>query len=911
MRRREWLIRSGRLALVSLLIFNGFSQTAFGFKQKYHEQLTEATLQGQGFDEDSADEAGDANYWTDVFEANSDAAHADNNMLGAASERLRNKQTRIGDILNTCKRREALEELGRALHTVQDVYSHSNSVDNVIPIPNLLNMANGAAACAPPAFAPGGLVTGYFNLFGFLTGNQCRGIPANMCCHFDLNKDDPGVSNGARHAPALAAAGGATQTYIQLLEQDFQARFGQDQARQLSKRLKRQQRTTFFVIDDTGSMGDDIDGVRASVNQLLDQIVAGDEAPTLGLVTFKDDVSDFGVTCDIEELRNLINGLFADGGGDCPEASNSALRAALKHFPLINTDKQARGGRILLATDASAGDAHLGPLVSAEALLRGVNIDAILTGDCAEEELAAGLASISARSENEPAAPKASLLVATDSADPLTSPSARTQLRALTEETGGVLFNVERVEVDDVVPTLLELGEPDSAILFSRKVQLQAGTPYLVEIPVDDTLRDKVSFMVTASRSGELPAFTLKRPSGAVAVATDSDVAHLALSSVESYAITAPSVGRWQVQLEGEGSFVLRAFGGTPFRINGLRLQTSAEGLLRPEAELMPVDGQPVAGADLIADLRFTAVPSSLSLTLRRLDGSAIEELAASSPDGDRRFRSALTVPNEIFVLEATGLTPGGSEFVRQTAFPINPQTVSVLASPREIVASPGSIAVIDVEVRNLGAAEASFHLSTTSSLGWPVSGPATVTVGSGASARLELTVQVPASAVEEQRNDVTLLVEHADTPRVRNNAVVTVVAGSANRPPVCTGTSPSAASLWPPNHKLAEIRIGGVSDSDGDGVQISISGITQDEPVLERGNGNTAPDGEGLGTPLARVRAERSGQGDGRVYAIQFTASDGKGGSCNGAVRVEVPHDRGKTAIDSGQIYDSTASKQ
>ncbi len=44
-------------------------------------------------------------------------------------------------------------------------------------------------------------------------------------------------------------------------------------------------------------------------------------------------------------------------------------------------------------------------------------------------------------------------------------------------------------------------------------------------------------------------------------------------------------------------------------------------------------------------------------------------------------------------------------------------------------------------------------------------------------------------------------------------------------------------------------------------------------------------------------------------MYAISFTAEDGKGGSCTNTVQVGVPHDRGKGAIpiDDGQNYDST----
>ena len=74
-------------------------------------------------------------------------------------------------------------------------------------------------------------------------------------------------------------------------------------------------------------------------------------------------------------------------------------------------------------------------------------------------------------------------------------------------------------------------------------------------------------------------------------------------------------------------------------------------------------------------------------------------------------------------------------------------------------------------------------------------------------------------------------------------------------------------------------------------------------------GSGNTSPDGQGVGSNMAQVRAEREGGGNGRVYHIGFTANDGKGGTCSGTVKVGVPHDQGKgsTPIDDGPLYNST----
>jgi len=71
--------------------------------------------------------------------------------------------------------------------------------------------------------------------------------------------------------------------------------------------------------------------------------------------------------------------------------------------------------------------------------------------------------------------------------------------------------------------------------------------------------------------------------------------------------------------------------------------------------------------------------------------------------------------------------------------------------------------------------------------------------------------------------------------------------------------------------------------------------------------DGGYTPDGGGVGTATALVRAERDGSGDGRVYHIRFTAADGQGGRCSGEVRTAFPTIRGGQAPLSTGVYGST----
>jgi N-acetylneuraminic acid mutarotase len=129
------------------------------------------------------------------------------------------------------------------------------------------------------------------------------------------------------------------------------------------------------------------------------------------------------------------------------------------------------------------------------------------------------------------------------------------------------------------------------------------------------------------------------------------------------------------------------------------------------------------------------------------------------------------------------------------------------------------------------------------------------------------------------------------------------------NHPPDCSGAGPSSGELWPPNHKFSAVSILGVTDPDGDPVTVTITSVTQDEPLNDLGDGNTCPDATGVGSAVVNVRSERSGLDDGRVYHLNFTASDGRGGQCTGSSGLCVPHDQrpGHVCGDQGPLYDST----
>jgi len=83
------------------------------------------------------------------------------------------------------------------------------------------------------------------------------------------------------------------------------------------------------------------------------------------------------------------------------------------------------------------------------------------------------------------------------------------------------------------------------------------------------------------------------------------------------------------------------------------------------------------------------------------------------------------------------------------------------------------------------------------------------------------------------------------------------IIVEPANQPPVCSGAYPSIDFLWPPEHQLESVNILGVTDPDGDPINITITSISQDELTNGLGDGDMSPDGQGIGTDTAQIRAE------------------------------------------------------
>lgn len=177
-------------------------------------------------------------------------------------------------------------------------------------------------------------------------------------------------------------------------------------------------------------------------------------------------------------------------------------------------------------------------------------------------------------------------------------------------------------------------------------------------------------------------------------------------------------------------------------------------------------------------------------------------------------------------------------------------------------------------------------------------------TVASGSDVTFEETLSVSSSASGVLGCNVDFLLNGVSVSGFQQSVSITVK--TPNQAPDCSKLTASPSVLWPPNHKLRLVTVSGATDPDGDPLTTTITSVTQDEPLNGRADGNTSRDAfPGPKSHQAKVRAERSGARDGRVYVLHVSVTDGAGGKCTGTATVAVPHDRrGKAAVDSGQSY-------
>lgn len=140
-----------------------------------------------------------------------------------------------------------------------------------------------------------------------------------------------------------------------------------------------------------------------------------------------------------------------------------------------------------------------------------------------------------------------------------------------------------------------------------------------------------------------------------------------------------------------------------------------------------------------------------------------------------------------------------------------------------------------------------------------------------------------------------TNLVEVAATDSMSNSVscsnIVTVV---DTIPPVINRADATPSVLWPPNHSMVPVIVSADVTDNCDSTAWNIIDVQSSESADAGGDGNTSNDWQITGDHTVLLRAERSGNGPGRIYTITLQAQDFSGNlSTPINVTVTVPHNQ------------------
>jgi hypothetical protein len=154
------------------------------------------------------------------------------------------------------------------------------------------------------------------------------------------------------------------------------------------------------------------------------------------------------------------------------------------------------------------------------------------------------------------------------------------------------------------------------------------------------------------------------------------------------------------------------------------------------------------------------------------------------------------------------------------------------------------------------------------------------------------ITVQVKGDRIDEADETFFVNLSGATNAAIADSQAVGTIIDNDAAPTLVISVNPP--ELWPPNHKMVEIKPAfTVSDDFDTNPRVELVSITSNEPDNGLGDGDTAKDIEIRSDGRIFLRAERSGTGNGRVYTLTYKATDSDGNVTYATALVKVPKSR------------------
>ncbi|XP_072896886.1 von Willebrand factor A domain-containing protein 7-like [Hemitrygon akajei] len=694
---------------------------------------------------------GAANTLVDVAYALSSERHFDSEtILEGKKLLLRGKASVVRAILED-KRFSALSSMGSTLHTLQDFYSHSNWVELGYKSPNrnlidssgtIGNLAGRGDKTCQKCSSPEScqeniqsniisrklITTGYFSLI-------LSSKPEGKCSHggkWDqtvrgfggINKDTLSSPHGHEH---LRAAAIATQASLELF---LDIRDAVGDLKFLQFLCVDPPSGISFVIDTTGSMRNSIEAAKQRTIEIVQRTRNSRFQPSSYiLVPFND--PEFGPvfeTHDPDQFIVRLQQLTAEGGGDVPEMSLSALQLALTHsLPL---------SYIYVFTDAPAKDFHLAPTV--QALIERTQCK--VTFSLPENAVLS----------SQPTAYRhwsygAALSPIPGSHCTRVWPGTR----------GGLAVQVSR----DQIMNLTAIVEGSITGELVTILQRDGNTDHLTNVfpfHVDGALRNVTIFL-----SGSPANFNISSPRGIQQPHSNSSGTLATIERLGDLFIMTlnvePELGEWSLTVQSGTPYTVKVTGQSVVDF----LYEFVEAFEGPHPGLVTVTGRPLAGEPATLRVTMTGLenyPSHQPKNISLLDfqGRTLSKEALTPTSETGTFLAEfLSFPSQEFLVLLEGMEEVGRIFRRQS-----PSVTSISSTKLTVMFDPSFIAGENITIRfnisNAGPGSV-YDISLADDQNVTSGNPLRLYVGKNQSAEGNLTTPTPTNVEAGTLVTVTL----------------------------------------------------------------------------------------------------------------------------------------------------------
>ncbi|XP_069491245.1 von Willebrand factor A domain-containing protein 7 isoform X2 [Ambystoma mexicanum] len=598
----------------------------------------------------------------------------------------------------------AREKLGKLLHSLQDFYSHSNWVEMGYRKvhPEILTPGKDVSSIAEanvPTCTDCGewtckdnilesfnkrklLTTGYF-------GTE-QEKPQGKCSHggyFDesTHRNPRGGINKDSHSPVFSPHhylhGDAAK-----LAQEASIKF----LRELWKDLKDKHFMRLlnigsstglsFVIDTTGSMGEEIMAAKLQTRAIIEKRRYTPEEPDYYvLVPFHD--PEFGPvykTRNPDEFWTFLNLLSPLGGGDEPEMSLSAIQLALMNTPPHS--------EIFVFTDASAKDAELKKAVESLIQERKAKVTFLITEDPSRSMVG----SSRGRGRRE-------LL-----------PANRFDLYAsLAQNSGGQIVFTNNENIKDVSTIIEDATNSTTVTLFhiqKTATGVQSRENYHFQL---DSLLESVTIHI----HGKVLYFEITNPAGRRQsnLMPNGPLGHITTyGHFSKVTLRAPMlVGQWMVELEAQDSHTVHVQGQSLLDF----LYYFAVPVNGSHPGLYKLDSRPITGVNCVMVMAVTGLPPGSSthldqVTLMGSAGRTLGQMALQETNHTGLYVAEVdSVPEEGFSILMSGRDGEDRPLVRTS-----PQVNTPVDCHMEVVSDapllPAHWHKITVSITNYGQSQ-------------------------------------------------------------------------------------------------------------------------------------------------------------------------------------------------------------